>query len=221
MEGSDSGLVRNPDSGKSWYWLVSVLAGAVLMLLAAQSAWASPPLGPDDHCRTGDATAIEQAFYPSVFGGDPADDPFVAETSNEFCSFRTFITPDDGICFCEHDIFTGGTVFVGFAEDRNLLGEIEFDFTLNAPGGPQWTAFDTPVKAARYGTVWRQFGIIFTDAVPGSYELESVYTLPEGEELLIDDVSFTVLPHESAHDLGQPDGDSSILNGSVNCPPTR
>jgi hypothetical protein len=193
------------------------LAVVSTVLLIAQPVSASPPLGPDDHCTYGDATAIANAFYPRQFGGDPTEDPFVAEHTNELCSFRTFITPDDGICFCEDDVFTGGTVFFDVADAREFLREIEFDFTLNAPEGAEWSGFDTPVKAARNGFVWRQFGVTFTHAPPGIYELESTYSLP-GEDPLTFFVSFTVLPHEIAHDLGRPDGPVSIINGSVNCP---
>jgi hypothetical protein len=199
-----------------WRWLLA-LAGAVMLSLIALPASASRPLGPDDHCTYGDATAIAEAYYARHFGGDPTEDPLVADTANELCSFRTFITPDDGICFCEDDVFTGGTVFSDFADFRDVLGEIEFNFTLNAPEGAEWNGFDTPVKAGRNGIVWRQFGVIFTHAVPGVYELESTYSLPD-EEPLTFNVSFTVLPHEIAHDLGRPDGPLSVINGSVNCP---
>lgn len=108
-------------------------------------------------------------------------------------------------------------------EPTRELGAFEVEFTVTAPVGAEWTSFSTPLKAVgqldgEQGR-WRQHGLIFTSTPVGVYQVESEYDHPGEDvygELDPDAVSFTVLAHDIAHDLGRPSFGG--LEGSFICP---
>ena len=212
-------------------WLVLVL-GLGSLVVNVSPVEAASTLGPDAHCTVGDAQAVQEAFYPRLWRGDPSVHPFASADHNNLCSFRWFWEPEEGTCFCELDTFTGGNVYADYRSDPTELTalaedlrQVEVEFVVQAPPGAQWTEFDTGVKGfgvdyvegEKVHVLLRQFGLTFTKAVPGAYEIHSMVTDPvygDWEEFF----TFTVLPHETAHDLGRPDGPLKGLTGSVTCP---
>lgn len=212
-------------SGRRFGWKLLGIASVVSMLAGPAGAEPSD-LGPDGHCGYGDAVAIANAFYPRLWGNNPTDDPLTDLDANTLCQFRTFFEPEEGICFDEKDVFTGGIVFFDLADAeypdlglsaREVLQATDVEFEVIGPVGAEWTTFATPVKAGLndfFGkTVWRQFGLIFTNAVPGDYTVVTKIDDPFGYVEL--SVNFRVLPHDVAHDLGRP---ASPFEGSVACP---
>jgi hypothetical protein len=200
---------------------------AVLMTFALAAPASARTLDPEGSCTAGDAAAIAQAYYPIGVGGeeswayDPGD-------SLKLCGFHTFFQPSEGICFDEVDAFTGHSAwsFVSSSPidrtDVQWLEKITATFSLGGPADVEWKAFATPLMGLRTfqgdeerHTVWRNFGVIFTRAVPGSYILETQTSLPDFGVVQHDVVSFTVLPHEIAQDLGRP---GHLLGGSRICP---
>jgi hypothetical protein len=124
----------------------------LVQALAAGPTFASPELGPDDHCTLGNATSTENAFYARGFRGNPNADIF-AKDADLYCQFRSFLQPPEGNCFDERDIFTGANVLSLGDTDREavraiaeVLGQIGFDFTVSAPAGAECSGFQTPVK---------------------------------------------------------------------------
>lgn len=212
-----------------WLLLVVGLGSFVFYVSPVEAA---STLGPDAHCTVGDAKAVEEAFYPRLWRGNPNEEPFASADRNNLCSFRTFWEPEEGICFCEEDTFTGGVVYSDYSSDlaelkalKGALHEMVVEFDVEAPPGAEWTEFDTGVKGfgvdyvdgVKVHVILRQFGLTFTSAVPGAYEIRSTQSHPlYGQEEFL--VTFTVLPHETAHDLGRPDGPLKGLTGSVTCP---
>jgi hypothetical protein len=205
---------------------------ASLTLLAAGAASAQTSLGPDDHCGGGDARALAQAFYPLWI-----DNPVRWETGDEIdarCQFRTFASPPEEICFCEHDVMFGGNVWSAESSDaaelqaardwfRDLDSEISW---LSRPAGSQAQAISTRIggrnvehtEDGRLRTVWTQNGGIFSDLIPGAYEFTINFVHADEGLIQVDRRSFRVLAHDVAHLGARPD---SPFAGSVTCPQER
>jgi hypothetical protein len=169
------------------------------------------PLGPDEHCGTGNVEAITRAFYPLFFNSDgPADD--VATR----CQFRLFAEPSEGICFDELDHFVGGFVISFDKSERELLEQVEIDISPPELGGLEPEPTETPIKAlGSEHIIWKQWSVTFSGLSPGSYTVATSLSF-RGSLVEEFEVEFHVLPHEAAHELGRPE---SGLQGSVVCPP--
>jgi hypothetical protein len=195
-------------------------------------------LAPDGHCGQGDAIAIQNAFFPLVQNGPEGLDAF------GLCQFRTYFEPDNGICFCEYDdIVAAGVWFESVAspdfpgcsagdEDcstpydgwsaRESVSLVRDTITLIQPTGLSIEAFTTPVKGGLHPifgpVIWKQAGVVFRDLPPGSYTIRTETDHPA--EAIFGPfepsvVTFHVLPHDQAHELGRP---TSGFEGSVRCP---
>lgn len=181
--------------------------------IGATTAADSELLGPNDHCDAGAAESIAAAFFPLFWNGGGK-----AGVVADRCQFGTFIEPDAGICFDEHDRFVGGLVFFGTRADRASIEGAEVTIAVVDPVGVETERVETPIKGSIHPVfgpvVWKQWALIFEGLAPGSYRVVTSFggTVADIEPI---EVVFHVLDHEVAHDLGRP---TSPMEGSVVCP---
>jgi hypothetical protein len=152
-----------------------------------------------------------------------------------FCQYRLFYDGAE-VCFCEDDIFLGGSTWYEFpeapdglsqAEAREWLAQVETEVFITPEGGEttQLDVMSTAIKGGQHfawgQVVYQQHGV-FLQLPPGDY-LTTYRDChpdfgdcgPEGEGWWEANVLVRVLPHDLAHDLGPP----SIGGfGSVQCP---
>lgn len=196
------------------------LAIPALILIAAsvgtggQANAETGSLGRDDHCGTGSANAITNAFYPLFWNADGKAGDDVTR-----CQFRLFAEPPAGICFDELDHFVGGIVWFDEPSNRESLDRLEFDVRILELGSLGPELIETPIKALRHpslgNTVWKQWSVTLGGLTPGSYTAVTSLGI-DGSFVEEFTVEFHVLPHDDAHALGTPE---SGLEGSVICPP--
>ena len=205
------------------------------VLFAAGTASAQSHMTPDDHCAIGDATSLSRAFYPLLFNEGPKQNP--ATDGNETtlrCQFRSFRTPLEEICYCEHDVaFAGAAASVHTTSAAELragrawLRGLTSTFTLTAPPGARAHGVSTAAAGVRIDevsddgpvrVVWTQNGVLFDELVPGFYSFDLFFHHRDEGLLGFNHNWFRVLPHETAHALGRP---VSGYEGSVTCPLER
>ena len=205
----------------------------VVAILALASGTAAAP--PVDHCTVGEVTSAFEAWAPGTMLTDRLglDNAGLAEGVSS-CQYRLFAGNYgfDEVCFCEDDVFFGGTTwYVGIGEPDGMspseasdwLNQWEFQVELD---GSPLDIVGTAVKGAIHPTFGRvsyqQHGVFF-QLPPGDYVSTFWDCHPDwgGCEpggtgwWQYPDVTVRVLPHETAHDLGPPT-DSPF--GTVQCP---
>jgi hypothetical protein len=214
-------------------WRVVVLSIGLL----ATPSWGQSVLGPEDHCAEGDLQPNVHAWYPRWSNVERPGE------NTHLCQLRSFYEPDEGVCFCEHDVFVAGDVVSVYKFDTpfGLWSAREFVETLqifteaDAAAAAYAEPFVTPVSGLsrrectsepvdgnceEYFTeqlVLKQAGLVFRGLPPGNYAVEQDLDHPAEQIFNFTfekaRVNFRVLAHEHAHDLGRP-----WVFGSVNCP---
>ena len=196
----------------------------VIATVALTSGIAADP--PVDHCTLGEVTSALQAWAPGVtlYYRTGLDYAGLAEGVS-FCQYRTYKFWVPEVCFCEDDIFLGGTTyFVGISKPDGMslseasewLNQLEVQVELD---GSPIDVVETAVKGAVHPAIgqiaWQQHGVLF-QLPPGEYVTTYRDYHPDwGDEWWEANVTVRVLPHETAHDLGPP---SERGLGSVQCP---
>lgn len=224
--------------------LLAVIATALTLAgaLSVGTAPAGSPLKPDDHCGQGDVTAIKNAYYPlwSTGWGSPASAPNLCQFRTFyqppegicFCELDMFVGGDvwsepvaspyfpgcragDEGCLVPYDGWTA----------RESVGLEEEVTTFLDPAGLPIERFVTPVRGWKdpdgVRLVLKQTGVVFRNLPPGGYTVSTELYHPAlvifgnvfGTPWV---VTFHVLPHDQAHELGRPTGEFTF--GSVKCP---
>jgi hypothetical protein len=221
---------------RSYRSVKRVAIASVLVLVASvalTSGIAADP--PVDHCTLGEVTSAFEASAPGVMLTDRLglDHAGLAEGASS-CQYRLFAGDYgfDEVCFCEDDVFFGGTTwYVGIGEpDGKSPSEAsewlnQWEFQVELDGSPL-DLVGTAVKGAVHPTFGRvsyqQHGVFF-QLPPGDYlstfrDCHPKYgdCGPGGDGWYeYPDVLVRVLPHDVAHDLGPP---TDWPFGTVQCP---
>lgn len=209
---------------------VKHVAIASLLVVAATVALTSGISAdpPEDHCNTGNVNSAFQAWAPGVKLWDRGLDYGGLAEGVGLCQYRTFYDGAE-VCFCEDDIFLGGTtVYVSpdppdgmsQSEAREWLAQFETELSITPDGGEtsELDVMRTAIKGGPHVTrgqvVYQQYGVFFQLPV-GDYTTTYRDYHPDWGGWWEANVRVRVLPHETAHLLGPP-SDGGF--GSVQCP---